>query len=288
MFTNPLRRRVLTLAMAAAAPVALLPLSPAAAAAPTPAAPSVAARSVAAPSQAAAFTFTKIEGAAATAAGLTPTVDAFRALLGGVNNGSTPGSQPSGRREINWDGTPDAQSAPNALPKDFFNTVVPRGMVLGGPSGIRFQVSADSDNPTATAVRFGNLNQQYRSLFVPFSPQRLFTPVHTNQTWVRFFEPGSTRPATVNGFGAVFNDADLAGISGIELYDQWGTRLWSQAAPRATTTNGGMSFLGVRTDADIAEVRIVTGNVLPGTSETASRDAVVLDDFLYAEPTPLH
>jgi len=76
------------------------------------------------------FAFTKIEGAAGGAAGLTPTVTAFRGLLGEPNNASNPPAA-AGRREINWDGTPDAQSAPNLLTADFFNTTVPRGAVFG-------------------------------------------------------------------------------------------------------------------------------------------------------------
>src|SRR5690349_17347931 len=141
MPTNPLRRRLLQLAVSAVAlPAALLPLTanPAAAAAAAP-------------------TFTRIEGAAADAAGLQPTVDLFRTLLGDPNNGSTPGSQPAGRREINWDGTPDAQSSPNALPRDFFNTTAPRGVVFSSGAGNKFQVSANTENPTHTPVRFGNL-----------------------------------------------------------------------------------------------------------------------------------
>ena len=62
------------------------------------------------------FSFSKIEGAAGDVAGLTPTVTAFRGLLGEPDNGSNPPAA-AGRREINWDGTPDAQSAPNLLPR---------------------------------------------------------------------------------------------------------------------------------------------------------------------------
>ncbi|HWQ68980.1 MAG TPA: hypothetical protein VN494_03325, partial [Patescibacteria group bacterium] len=47
-------------------------------------------------------------------------VDGFRDFLG-VNRG-VGGSFPDGRREINWDGVPDAFSAPDNLPPDFFNT----------------------------------------------------------------------------------------------------------------------------------------------------------------------
>jgi len=276
MRTNPFRRRLLQLAATAAVvPVALLPFGPATAA------PSAA--SFAAPS------FTKIEGAASDAAGLQPTVDAYRALLGEPNNGSAPGSQPAGRREINWDGTPDAQSAPNLLPRDFFNTTVPRGAVFSTGAGNKFEVSADSDNPTQTAVRFGDINPQYRENFNVFSAQRLFTPIGTNRMSIRFFQPGTTKPATVKGFGAVFTDVDKAGPTKIELYDQWGTQLWWQAVPKGTTANRSLSFLGVKTTADVYEVRITTGNApLSSTNtDTSTRDVVVMDDLLYGEPQPL-
>ncbi|MFC7532926.1 hypothetical protein [Actinoplanes sp. GCM10030250] len=267
-----LRRRLLKLAVTAAVvPAALLPLAsaPASAAAVAP-------------------SFTKIEGAAANAAGLQPTVDAYRALLGQPNNGSTPGSQPAGRREINWDGTPDAQSAPNALPRDFFNTTAPRGVVFSSSTN-RFQVSADSDNPTWTPVRFGNVNSQYPSIFGTFSAERLFTPVGTNRMIIKFFEPGTTKPATVNGFGAVFSDVDKSNVSKIELYDRWGALLWQNAVPKGTTASNSLSFLGVTTTAQVAEVRLTAGDApLSSTnSDTSSRDVVVMDDFLYGEPKPL-
>ncbi len=277
MRTNPLRRRLLKLAVTAAVvPAAFLPFA---------SAPATAASGEAA----AAASFTRIEGAANDAAGLQPTVDAYRALLGEPNNGSTPGSQPAGRREINWDGTPDAQSAPNLLPRDFFNTTVTRGAVFSSSAANRFQVSADSDNPTHTPQRFGNINSQYPSIFGTFSPQRLFTPIGTNRMSVRFFEPGTTRPATVKGFGAVFTDVDKAGVTKIELYDRWGTQLWWQAVPKGTAASKSLSFLGVKTTADVYEVRITTGNApLSGTNtDTSTRDVVVMDDFLYGEPKPL-
>ena len=269
MYTSTIRRRLatLTVATAAAVPAALLPLT--------------------APASAAA-SFTRIEGAAANAAGLQPTVNAYRALLGEPNNGSALGSQPAGRREINWDGTPDAQSAPNALPRDFFNTTVPRGAIFG-PSTSRFQVSADSANPTSTPVRFGNINPQYPTIFGTFSPERLFTPIGTNQLSVRFFVPGSTTPAAVKGFGAVFTDVDRANSTKIELYDRWGALLWWQNVPRGSTASKSLSFLGVKTDADIFEVRITSGTAALNswTNDNSTNDLVVMDDFLYAEPKPL-
>ncbi len=59
--------------------------------------------------------------------------------------------------------------------------------------------------------------------------------------------------------------------------------------PAGTTSSKSLSFLGVTTDADIAEVRITTGNAALGawTNDTSSTDLVVMDDFLYGEPKAL-
>jgi hypothetical protein len=100
------------------------------------------------------------------------TVDNFRTALGALNP-NVVGSLGTGRREINWDGVPDALSAPNNLPANFFNVNSPRGVVFSTP-GTGFQVSANA--ATATPVEFGNINASYPGLFKTFSPQR---PVHT-------------------------------------------------------------------------------------------------------------
>src|SRR4051794_35947488 len=65
--------------------------------------------------------------AGANAAAIQSTVDNFRAALGPLNANAA-GSFASGRREINWDGVPDASAAPNALAGDFFNVASPRGV----------------------------------------------------------------------------------------------------------------------------------------------------------------
>jgi hypothetical protein len=231
--------------------------------------------------------FTKIQGAAANAAGLQGTVDSYRALLGEPNNGAeTNATQGVGRREINWDGVPDDRSAPGLLPRDFFNTVSPRGAVFSSSAGNRFQVSADSDNPTHTPVRFGNINPQYPSIFDTFSPERLFTPLGTNKMRVRFFVPGTTTPAYVSGFGAVFTDVDSPTSTKIELYDRWGTRLWWNYVPKGTASSKSLSFLGVKTSAQVYEVRITSGNAQLNAwnNDGGAKDVVAMDDFLYGEP----
>lgn len=234
------------------------------------------------------FSFTKIEGAAGDVAGLTPAVTAFRGLLGEPDNGSNPPAA-AGRREINWDGTPDAQSAPHLLPPDFFNTDVPRGAVFVSKNN-EFQVSADADNPTSTGVRFSNINGQYDDIFATFSPQKLFTPIGTNVMGIRFFVPGTNRAATVKGFGAVFTDVDRSDATRLEFLDRYGRVIFETFAPRGAQTGKSLSFVGVATNADIREVRITAGNAPLSSENVDGRefDLVVLDDFLYAEPTAIN
>jgi hypothetical protein len=217
-------------------------------------------------------------GAGADAAAITPARDAYRVDLGGGTTAGQNGSFDGVRREINWDGTPEAQSSPNNLNPAFFNTNSPRGVVFETP-GSGVQVSSN-DAPQ----RFGNLNPTYETLFKAFSPQKLFTPVGSNITDVKFFVPGSTTPASVTGFGAVFADVDAADTTTITYYDESNQALDTLAAPAA---DGGLSFLGASypSGTRVSRVRIRTGNTAPGPNDGgAQADVVVMDDFLYGEP----
>src|SRR5688572_26040674 len=69
-------------------------------------------------------------GAAPDGAGITLVRDQFRTDLGGGTVGAANGSFGGLRREINWDGVPDALSSPNNLPANFFNVVSPRGVLF--------------------------------------------------------------------------------------------------------------------------------------------------------------
>jgi hypothetical protein len=188
------------------------------------------------------------------------------------------------RREINWDGVPDAFSAPNNMPADFFNVNSPRGAVFSTP-GTGFQVSA---NAGIAPIQFDNIDPTYSQTFEPFSPQRLFTSLGSNVMDVDFFVPGTTNPATTNGFGAIFSDVDLANTTSIELFDTSSNSLGTFFVP-ATTGSETFSFLGISfVDSVIAHVRITSGNFPVGTGVTDQngdlRDVVTMDDFLYSEP----
>jgi len=221
------------------------------------------------------------EASGASPADIQATVDTFRAFLGTLNP-NVPGSFPDGRREINWDGVPDALSAPNNLPANFFNANSPRGVVFFTP-GTGFQVSAKSVNPTNTPVLFGIIHPVFPQIFSTFSPERLFTALDSSIVEILFFVPGSPTGATVEGFGSVFTDVNRDDSTKIEYFDVNGEVLFSRNVLPGPTNRSSLSFLGVGFDAGelVFLVRITSGNRI---LQTPARDVVVMDDFIYGEP----
>ena len=221
---------------------------------------------------------TTFEAAGANAAAITPTRDAFRAAIGGGTTAGANGSFGDLRREINWDGVPDAFADPNLLPADFFNVNSPRGVVFGTP-GTGFLVSANAGESTPTLFGFAND-------FQTFSPQRLFTAVNSNITDVNFFVPGTATPATTSAFGLIFVDVEVAGATRLDFFDAANHLIYTRDA--LVGGNRGLSFLGgVVSDGSIARVRITSGSntiVANGVVGNQIDDIVVMDDFLYAEP----
>ncbi|GEM_PF-462532 len=232
------------------------------------------------------------QGSGANTAALQAIVDLFRADLGGANNG-VGSSFTSGRREINWDGVPDGSSEPNNLPPNFFNSNSPRGVMFNsiedatGAALNQFAVSATA--ASGTAVRFGNLNANYSTIFTTFSAQRLFIARNTHLMEVTFFIPGTSIPATVSGFGLVFCDVDSStggNRSLIRVYGPDGTQL---SAASAFVLDNGLSFVGISFNAGerIARVVIESGNdALSATNNDGTNgvDVVAMDDFIYGEP----
>jgi hypothetical protein len=238
---------------------------------------------------------TVFQAAGPSAASIQSTVDQFRAALGATNNANNPGPLASGRREINWDGgsPTNATTSLSGTPlTTFLNTrganITTRGsgFVQAPPSGL--------------ADTFGN--SSYATIFHAFSPLRLFSPIGSNVTEVDFSVPGSNgnTPATSTGFGVVFTDVDSPDGSTprdrtgnrhastlIEYYGTHGELLFTSHAP-ASPGDGNLSFIGVVFgDARVARVRIIAGDVAPGPSDDRT-DIVMMDDFLYGEPTPVY
>jgi len=218
----------------------------------------------------------------ATAGDITAARDQFRTDLGGGTVAGANGSFGGVRREVNWDGVPDAFSAPNNLPANFFNVNSPRGVVFSTP-GTGFQVSA---NTGVAPVEFGTIDPSYTQTFASFSPQRLFTPIGSNIVDVTFFIPGTTTAAFTNGFGAVFSDVDFANTTTLTFFGAGGVNLGTWAVPNVAGANETFSFLGVSfSDFIVSSVRITNGNaaLAPGVLDGAN-DIVAMDDFIYGEP----
>jgi hypothetical protein len=225
------------------------------------------------------------QAAGPSVASIQSMVDAFRAAIGGANNGNAPNSIPEGRREINWDGGGSTATSPAPTPFDGF--LVTRGArftTLG--SGF---VQAPVEG---LATTFGN--PSYATIFRPFSPVRLFSPVDSNVTDARFFVPGGGElPATTQAFGAIFTDVDQQGhnrgrgresATTMVFYGVDGKPLYRAVVP-ASAGDASLSFLGVLFDkAHVAHVRIKTGNVKPGADDGGRYDVVMMDDFIYGEP----
>ena len=120
------------------------------------------------------------QAAGPNAASIQSMVDAFRAEIGGANNGNIAGPIAEGRR-INWDG--GGSTATSIVPTPFDGFLLTRGgrFTTRGDGFIQAPVeglAATFNNPSSTTE------------FKAFSPVRLFSPLDSNVTTARFFVPG--------------------------------------------------------------------------------------------------
>lgn len=227
---------------------------------------------IARPALASSITFS---AAGADIASITPTVNAFRTAIGGVNNMNVAGPLATGRREINWDGG-GAATTFSATPFNGFQNN--RGALFTTPGTGFLQAP-----PAGLDTFFGRVDGFYDGIFDPFSAQRVFTPVGSNIMDATFFVPGTTTPATVTAFGAVFLDVDTANVSSLQFFDIFGVSLGTFFVP-AFAGNNTFSFLAVQFDGElIGRVRITTGDQVVGPTNTLI-DQVGLDDFIFSEP----
>jgi hypothetical protein len=227
------------------------------------------------------------QGAGPNTASIAGVMDQFRAAIGGNNNGNG-ASVTTGRREINWDGGGTATSVVTTHFTVFLNN---RCAFLTTPGSGFVQAP-----PAGMADTFGN--PSYQTAFAPFSLARLFSPIASNTTEVRFFLPGGGNvPAVTSGFGVVLSDVDQPDGSGpaskrgnrgastyIEYYNASGQLLYSSTVA-ASPGDATFTFIGVLFDAArIGGVRIIAGDVAPGPDDASNHDVVMMDDFIYGEP----
>ncbi len=228
------------------------------------------------PTRTLASPITIVSEAGGNPAAIQAAVDQFRAALGDPNNGNAPGSQAGGRREVNWDGG-GAGAAATVFPSPMNNFNAggtTRGLVSTTP-GTGLEQSG------VPLPEFGEINLTYPDIFQPFSAPRLFAAIGSNIIDANFFVPGTSTPAFVSGFGAVFTDVDLMNTTSLEFFDIANSSLGTFFA---TPANNGLSFLGVTFSDPISRVRITSGNTALGPNDGGNVDVVALDDFLYGEP----
>jgi hypothetical protein len=233
--------------------------------------------------------------AAATPTDNTMILALFQSMLGGIDNGNNP-SALTGFRRVNW----DAPIVPFDTPGNFFVSTVDRGMTVASDSG-EFRVSDPTPNPS-NDLKFSSINAEASADFTTFSAPRLFSPLDNNVFDVTFSIPGTAGVndgATVSGFGAFFTDVDFDSTTKIALFDKNDCLL---AERYVEPFPNGLSFLGIKLSTKIvAKVVVTLGNAvlnsgpesdrrslrtLFGGRKDEEKDIVVLDDFLFDEPTP--
>ncbi len=234
-------------------------------------------------------------GASTTEA--TDALNAFRAAIGGANNGGTATPQNGGRREINWDGV--------ALDGTDFNnntTVIVAGQTTGIP-GNRFQARGVvfKEVTAVSGDGFASANAGVNGQFPAFSPAKTFMAINSNKIEMSFALPSAPTttpaPAASRGFGAIFVDVEQANTSSIEYFNG-SVSLGKFFVP--TGASGQAQFLGVLFNAPIVTRVVITagaaqvfnfsnGQVTPGPADLTVNvgqytDLAVTDDFIYAEP----
>jgi hypothetical protein len=214
-------------------------------------------------------------------------VNTYRALLGAPNPNNGQSFQ-TGRREINWDGVPDARSDPNPFPGDFFNAATG-----GRARGAIFTTDGDGFRTSSTTASGVPVLFGYAPDFQAFSAERIFAVIGSTTMDVTFARAGIGDAAVTRGFGAVFSDVEFSAATSsvftrLDYYDRADNLIGSVDAP--VSGNLGLSFAGMVFDSPIvARVRITLGDsfLTPDlTYAGGGTDGVVMDDFIYGEPVP--
>ena len=226
----------------------------------------------------------QVQSTVVSAAGdLTNALTQFRALLGDPLN-TTP-NQSAGRREVNWDGAPAANTNNNTFPLDFFNNTDAagpngrkRGLVYAN-TGVQFRLDSSA---------FVELDPTYANQFKAFSPKKAIIAVGSNVSEVIFKVPGTNTDAFIKGFGVIFSDVDNSNYTTLEFFD--GSKSLGVFKAPARNDANGHSFLCVFfPNEKVTRVKITAGNGALGAgvkdiTDGGAKDLVVYDDFFYSEP----
>ncbi|MBC7936952.1 MAG: hypothetical protein H7Y86_16515 [Rhizobacter sp.] len=208
---------------------------------------------------------------------ITAKVNAFLAAIPGPDNGGIPFLQPTGKRNINFDGVPDNFSDNNPFPGDFFNVNSKRGLVLSSFNGFR-----------VSSKNFSDINPAFGIQYNPFSPVRTIAVMGGSVFATALFKvPGTDTAAFVRAFGVVLCDVDDSSKTFVEFFE--GNNIvgkFNVPARNNAPGDKGLSFLGVQfSNKKITSVKIQAGNATINTKqESGDADLVAMDNFIYSEP----
>jgi hypothetical protein len=227
-------------------------------------------------------TYPSVEAAVeySSSGAIAPTIQAFNLALGEPFNAGAAGEQPTGRREIGWDGgLANPFNNRNDFPAAFFNSNVKAGVVFTTP-GTGFRNDS---------TLFADINRAYADEFSAFTPSKIFSPVGSNVMEVLFQVAGQPTPAVVSGFGVVLSDVDLPDRTSLEFFGADGALLLRQYAPSRSDADGNVFVGATFATAVVARVRLTLGTgALSATNNDVSAggavDVVVADNFIYGEP----
>lgn len=219
---------------------------------------------------------------------------AFKAAIGGVNNGTVPSQQPSGLRSLTWDGigisSPDpAVATPiNAHTAALTASAVqPFGLELASP------VAVANDG-------FASVNPETFGRLAAFTAPNDAAAIGGNTLELDLVAPATTGstpvPRATRGLGVMFMNVTVPNTTSVSYYD--GTALLATAyAP--TTATGSPSFVGdLFSNPVVTRVVITLGSAMifgwdgstvsPGPADSLSTNLVAADDVVLAEPAAEH
>ena len=144
--------------------------------------------------------------------------------------------------------------------------------------------------PFASCATYGFRRSALSGAWRPKPPMYPVGFLYINQSAMhrQSCKPGTAIAATTSAFAAIFVDVEVAGLTKMEFFDPSNSLIFSRDVP--VGGNQGLSFLGAVANAGekVARVRLTSGaNTITsnGNLGNPSDDVVVMDDFLYAEPS---
>jgi hypothetical protein len=238
-------------------------------------------------------------------------------IVDGVKGPS--GTQPTGHREVVWDGVPEAlRNRPDFNPEffdrqdqgtagvrggivfrstgagqevnDAFAGAIPDAALVGPPANENAPVGGD----------FSNIASVYSGNLLAFTQSASFAPLGSTTTEITFRVPGSQDRAVVHGLGIVFSSVDKPNSSYVEYFDEAGNvvaKIFSPVQDQgrfpfegpAIAERFSYTFVGYN-DASkrIARVVVVSGDVpvdeAQGDFPAIPGDVAIFDDVYYSEP----